>query len=178
MPSQRLRVTTSCLRFGGQNSLLNFRGASGRLIFIHLQCWEVLPFLTIQRQWCIKILCPEDPDFYTPLALNCHKGLHLPALEVYKNQSPSVRIRIRIRSRIAATAVRSIVWTTASESSPTREGCGCPKFPAGKVFLQISTLLENDSPIFRRHEMLSLPRFGHFPARNTRSLRNDNKISR
>ena len=49
----------------------------------------------------------------------------------------------------------------------TREGCGCPKFPAGKVFWQISTLLENDSPIFRQREMLSLPRFGHFPARKT-----------
>ena len=48
-----------------------------------------------------------------------------------------------------------------------REGCGCPKFPAGKVFRQISTLLENDSPIFRQREMLSLPRFGHFPARKT-----------
>ena len=44
--------------------------------------------------------------------------------------------------------------------------CGCPKFLAGKVFRQISTLLENSSPIFRQHsEMLSLPRFGHFPAR-------------
>ena len=49
----------------------------------------------------------------------------------------------------------------------TREGCGCPKFLAGKVFRQISTQLENSSPIFRQHEMLSLPRFGHFPARKT-----------
>ena len=32
---------------GGENSV-----ESGRLIFIHLQCWEVLPFLTIQRQRC------------------------------------------------------------------------------------------------------------------------------
>ena len=47
----------------------------------------------------------------------------------------------------------------------TREGCGCPKFLAGKVFRQISTLLENSSPIFWQHEMLCLPRFGHFPAR-------------
>ena len=39
---------------------------------------------------------------------------------------------------------------------------------AGKVFRrQISTLLENASPIFWQHEMLSLPRFGHFPARKT-----------
>ena len=49
----------------------------------------------------------------------------------------------------------------------TREGCGCPKFLAGKVFRQMSTLLETYSPIFRKHEMLSLPRFGHFSARKT-----------
>ena len=49
----------------------------------------------------------------------------------------------------------------------TREGCGCPKFLAAKVFGQISTLLENSSPIFRQHEILSLARFGHFPARKT-----------
>ena len=47
----------------------------------------------------------------------------------------------------------------------SREGSGCPKFLAGKVFRQNSTLLENSSPIFRQHEMLFLPRFGHFPSR-------------
>ena len=46
-----------------------------------------------------------------------------------------------------------------------RQGRGCPKFLAGNVFGQISTLLENSSPICRQHEMLSLPSFGHFPAR-------------
>ena len=61
----------------------------GRLIFIHHQCWEVLPFCRFQRQRCIKILCPKDPDFYTPLALKTAKGQHLPALVVYKNQSPT-----------------------------------------------------------------------------------------
>ena len=60
---------------------------NGRLIFIHLQCWEVLPFCRSQRQRCIKILSPKDPEFYTPLALKTAKGQHLPALEVYKNQS-------------------------------------------------------------------------------------------
>ena len=62
---------------------------NGRLILIYHQCWEVLSFLTIQRQRCIKILCPKDPEFYTPLALNCQKGQHLPALEVYKIQFPN-----------------------------------------------------------------------------------------
>ena len=47
----------------------------------------------------------------------------------------------------------------------TREGRGCPKFVAGKVFRQISTLLENCSLIFRQLELLFLPRFGHSPAR-------------
>ena len=42
----------------------------------------------------------------------------------------------------------------------TREGCGCPKLLAGKVFWHISTLLKNSSLIFRQHKMLSLPRFG------------------
>ena len=49
----------------------------------------------------------------------------------------------------------------------TREGCGCRKFLAGKVFGQFSTLLENSPPIFRQHKMISLPRFGHFPASKT-----------
>ena len=60
----------------------------GRLILIHLHCWELLLFLTIQRQRCIKILCPRDPEFYTPLALNSRERQRPPALEVYKNQFP------------------------------------------------------------------------------------------
>ena len=62
----------------------------GRLIFIHLQCCEVLPFCSFQRQRCIKILCPKGREFYTPLALKTAKRQHLAALEVYKNQSPNV----------------------------------------------------------------------------------------
>ena len=50
-------------------------------------------------------------------------------------------------------------------SQKAREGCGCPKFVAGKVFWQISTLLENYSLIFQQLDMLSLPRFGRFLAR-------------
>ena len=62
-------------------------GLPGRLLGHH-QCWEVLPFCRFQRQRCIKILCPGDPDFYTPLVLKTAKGQHLPALVVYKSQSP------------------------------------------------------------------------------------------
>ena len=64
----------------------------GRLIFMHAQCWEVLPFFTIQRQRCIKILRSKVPEFYTLLALNRQKGQHLPELELYKNQSPILRV--------------------------------------------------------------------------------------
>ena len=46
------------------------------------------------------------------------------------------------------------------KNQKAREDCGCPKFLAGKVFQQISPLLENSSLIFRQHEMLFLPRFG------------------
>ena len=49
----------------------SFMGLHGRLIFIHLQCWEVLPLLIIQRQQWIKFRVPRAQDFYTPLALNC-----------------------------------------------------------------------------------------------------------
>ena len=62
----------------------------GRLIFIHLQCWEVLPFCCFQRQRCIKVRVLRAQDFHTPLALKTAKGQHLPALEVYKNQSPKI----------------------------------------------------------------------------------------
>ena len=61
----------------------------GRLILIHLRCWEVLPFLTIQRQRCVKFRVLRGGNFHTPLPLNCQKGQHLPAPEVYKNQSPN-----------------------------------------------------------------------------------------
>ena len=45
--------------------------------------------VTIQRQRCIKLRVLREQDFlYTPLVLNCQKGQDLPALEVYKNQSP------------------------------------------------------------------------------------------
>ena len=39
-------------------------------------------FLEIQRQRCIKILCPKGPELYTPLPLSCQKVRHLRALEV------------------------------------------------------------------------------------------------
>ena len=46
------------------------------------------PFLTIQRQRSIKFRVLGTEDFYAPLGLKCQKGHHLPALDVYKNQSP------------------------------------------------------------------------------------------
>ena len=69
----------------------------GRLIFVHLQCWEALPFARIQRQRCIKFRVLRAQEFYTPLALNSQKGQCLPALEVYKNQSPICWSRSRAK---------------------------------------------------------------------------------
>ena len=44
-------------------------------------------------QHCTGKSSGTKQDFYAPLALNCQKGQHLRALEVYKNQSP-IRDRI------------------------------------------------------------------------------------
>ena len=41
----------------------------GRLIFMHLRCWEVLSFSAIQRQRCIKFRVLRAQGFYTPLPL-------------------------------------------------------------------------------------------------------------
>ena len=55
---------------------------------MHLQRWEPLPFLTFSASG-IKVLCPKHTEFDTPLlALSCQKGSTLPALVVYKSQSP------------------------------------------------------------------------------------------
>ena len=45
----------------------------------------------------------------------------------------------------------------SDRNQKTRGGCGCPTSLAGRIFRQILTLLEKPSPIFWRHEMLSLP---------------------
>ena len=53
------------------------------------------------KKWkngCIKILCPKDPEFYTPLALNCQNGHQLPAPEVYENQSPIFMAKFQLSS--------------------------------------------------------------------------------
>ena len=51
-----------------------------RPMFVHLQCWEVLPFLTIQPQQSVKFRVLSAQEVYTPLAT-------LPALEVHISQS-------------------------------------------------------------------------------------------
>ena len=62
-----MRLPHRKFKLNGLDSLFKevrgFQGTqNGRLIFIHLQCWEVLPFCRFQRQRCIKILCPKDPE--------------------------------------------------------------------------------------------------------------------
>ena len=44
----------------------------------------------IQRQRCIKFRVLRAQDSYAQLALHCRKGQHLPSLEVYKNQLPTL----------------------------------------------------------------------------------------
>ena len=80
----------------------------GRLIFIHLQCWESLPFGRFQRQRCIKVRVLRAQGFYTPLALKTEEGQHLPALEVYKNQSPN-NPRLRYYGGVSRTGPLSVV---------------------------------------------------------------------
>ena len=87
MPRSRALLASLCLCLHFHSCGSNCQ--SGRLIFIHLQCWEVLPFCRFQRQRCIKVRVLRAQDFYAPLALKTAKGQHLPALEVYKNQSPT-----------------------------------------------------------------------------------------
>ena len=95
------------------------RSLAGRLIFIHLRCWEPLPFLTIQRQRCIKFRVLRAQDFYTPLPLNCQKGQRLPAPEVYKNQSPTCQFGLSSPSEPSLQMLRS--QRTACSSSPTTD---------------------------------------------------------
>ena len=114
----------------------------GRLTFIHHQCWEVLPFCRFQRQRCIKILCPKDPDFYTPLALKTAKGQHLPALVVYKNQSPTSRTvpktrslhvtfslleRVDLRSQKEGILGKEIAWGRVGWTRQKTRKKGCAK---------------------------------------------------
>ena len=59
-----------------------FSRNGGRLIFVHLQCWEVYNICRFQRQRCIKVRVLRAQDFYTPLALKTAKGQHLQALQM------------------------------------------------------------------------------------------------
>ena len=90
-PARALTMEVICLSNMGSSSINNdinskhrLRKFLGRLILIHLRCWEMLPLLTIQRQRCIKFRILRAWDFYTPLALNSRKRQHLSAPEMYK----------------------------------------------------------------------------------------------
>ena len=41
--------------------------------FIHLQCWETLPFMPFSVSG-VMFMCPKGPELYTPLALTCKDG--------------------------------------------------------------------------------------------------------
>ena len=73
------------------------------------------------RQRCIKIRVLRAQDCYTPLALKTAKGQHLPALVVYKNQSPrlgSVTLGPSPQARPALfrTLIFLILWTKSAQN--------------------------------------------------------------
>ena len=114
----------------------------GRLIFIHHQCWEVLPFCRFQRQRCIKIRVPRARDFYTPLALKTAKGQHLPALVVYKNQSPILVLWEQIESSVFC---ENAFWGSLCHLSSVP--LSAPRPEAGIDFFQFPGPLENLLPL-------------------------------
>ena len=86
----------------------------------------MLPFCRSQRQRCIKILCPKDPDFYKPLALKAANGQHLPALEVYKNQSPNY-VSVDLLGGPEQESLRKCSPECSRECSQKSEcSCECP----------------------------------------------------
>ena len=66
-------------------------------------------------------------------------------------QSPSVQ-KLYLPLCERAKRLEKSMTRKSTAIQKTGEGCGCPKFPTGNVFRQISTLLENDSPIFRQRD--------------------------
>ena len=112
---------------------------------------------------------PRDPEFPKHSDSGALPAPSSPALRCIESlsavRSDSNRHQFAAISNRTIRIARPKTVRIADINQKTREGCGCPKSLAGKVFGQISTLLEHLSPIFRQHEILSLPRFGHFPAR-------------
>ena len=70
----------------------------------------MLPFLTIQRQRCIKFRVLRAQDFYAPLALNFQKGQHLPALVVYKIREILVSVKF-LSAILGLEMAAPILWT-------------------------------------------------------------------
>ena len=118
----------------------------------------------------------RSPSVSTPMKQSTKQGTARGGSEVRRGTSsthfrcpaPGRPISLDMEVSVSQKTEHDKSWKKITQNNQkTREGRGCPKFLAGEVFGQISTLLENSSPIFRQHEMLSLRRFGHFPARKT-----------
>ena len=68
--SQRILLT---MGWEGRQDLINH--LVGRLIFIHLQCWEVPPLFCDNSSLAVyKIQSPEGTEFNAPLVLNCQRA--------------------------------------------------------------------------------------------------------
>ena len=61
-----------------------------------------------------------------------------------------------------ATTLLSVTYTVQLSDQKTQEGCGCPKFLAGKGFPANFDAAGKFFTDFRQHEMLSLPKSGIF----------------
>ena len=70
----------------------------------------------------------------------------------WKNKEQGANSRLRIHLKTTARKFKLSIWKFRTIQK-TWAGCGCPKFVAGRVFRQSSTLLEDSSPIFRQHKV-------------------------
>ena len=78
---------------------------------------------------------------------------------------PRLRCYVGVTAWGVSTVFQRNTLRCAAAGLKTREGCGCRKVLAGKVFRQFFDAAGKCFPDFPAAEMLSPPRFGHFPAR-------------
>ena len=117
----------------------------GRLIFIHHQCLEVLPFCRFQRQQCIKIRVLRAQDFYTPLALKTATGQHLPALVVYKNQSPRSESKLNNHTRHIVKDRRTTQGMHKTEDRNYRMPCQSRRPKRGRAITTDADIWSHDA---------------------------------
>ena len=91
-----------------------------------------------------------------------HATSWCPAGPNFQDYLGGIGVEKSVPSRVLCWDEVVLNWTCSarileSKRQKTREGCGCPKFFAGRGFCKKKT-----SAIFRQHDVLLLPRFGIF----------------